>query len=160
MSSTDSIISARNSAPPSATGAKVTPQLPSTTEVTPCQHDELAIGSQASWASRWVWMSTKPGVTTCPSASISRRPGPSTRPTSTILSPSTATSPVHPGAPVPSTTVPPRITRSCAMPSPLPCRSPPTVASGPRSPTSGSAHEPCVVVEDPQDLVTGCRGNP
>jgi hypothetical protein len=56
------------------TGAKVTPQFPITTEVTPCQHDEDAIGSQASCASRWVWMSTKPGVTTLLLASSSRRP--------------------------------------------------------------------------------------
>ena len=46
------------------TGANVTPQLPSTTLVTPCQHDDVGSGSHASWASRWVWMSTKPGVTT------------------------------------------------------------------------------------------------
>ena len=85
------------------TGAKVTPQLPSTTEVTPCQHDDEPIGSHASWASRWVWMSTKPGVTTQPSASMMRRPSPTsaTAPTATTRSPSTATSAAHgrgPGA--------------------------------------------------------------
>ena len=53
-------------------GANVTPQLPSTTLVTPCQHLDVAIGSHASWASRWVWMSTKPGVTIAPAASMSR----------------------------------------------------------------------------------------
>ena len=53
MSSTDSIISASSSRSASLHGANVTPQLPSTTEVTPCQHDDEPIGSQASWASRW-----------------------------------------------------------------------------------------------------------
>ena len=48
---------------PGRTGANVTPQLPSTTDVTPCQHDDVASGSHASCASRCVWMSTKPGVT-------------------------------------------------------------------------------------------------
>ena len=64
---------ARYSSWPGRTGAKVTPQLPRTTVVTPCQHEELAAGSQNSWASRWVWMSTNPGVTSRPLASISRR---------------------------------------------------------------------------------------
>ena len=63
MSSTDSIISASTVAPPFETGANVTPQFPKTTEVTPCQHDELAIGSHASWASKCVCISTNPGVT-------------------------------------------------------------------------------------------------
>ena len=92
MSSTDSIISASSSRSASLHGAKVTPQLPSTTDVTPCQHDDEPIGSQASWASRWVWMSTNPGVTMQPSASIVRRPSPSTSPTATTRSPSMATS--------------------------------------------------------------------
>ena len=63
MSSTDSISSASHDSWPGRTGANVTPQLPSTTDVTPCQHDDVASGSHASCASRWVWMSTKPGVT-------------------------------------------------------------------------------------------------
>ena len=82
---------------PAGTGANVTPQLPSTTDVTPCQHDDVASGSHASCASRWVWMSTKPGVTYAPSASIVRVPRPSTSPTSTMRSPSIATSPVNAG---------------------------------------------------------------
>ena len=71
MSSTDSIISARYSRSSGLQGANVTPQLPITTVVTPCQHDEVPIGSHASWASRWVWMSTNPGVTMRSVASIS-----------------------------------------------------------------------------------------
>ncbi len=55
----------------SCTGAKVTPQLPMTTDVTPCQHDDDPIGSHANCASRCVCTSTKPGVTRRPSASIS-----------------------------------------------------------------------------------------
>jgi len=115
MSSTDSISSARYARSLGRHGANVTPQLPSTTDVTPCQHDDVATGSQESWASRWVWMSTKPGVTTRPSASIVRRPRPPTRPTSTMRSPSIARSPVKVAFPVPSAIVPPLMTRSCGM---------------------------------------------
>src|SRR5262245_66589176 len=83
MSSTDSISSARYSRSSDLHGANVTPQLPSTTDVTPCQHDDDATGSQPTWASRWVWTSTNPGLTTRPSASIVSRPSPSTSPTAT-----------------------------------------------------------------------------
>src|SRR3546814_8769616 len=58
-----------------------------------------------------------PGATTCPAASISIavRVGPMS-PTATIRSPLTATSARTPGMPVPSTTVPPRMTMSkCSM---------------------------------------------
>src|SRR5215213_9672319 len=58
-------------------------------------------------------MSTKPGVTRRPAASISVRPGSVNSPTALITSPSTATSAGRLGAPVPSTTRPLRITRSC-----------------------------------------------
>src|SRR5438270_13794982 len=58
-------------------------------------------------------MSTHPGVTSKPSASSSLRPCSSTEPTAVIAPSSTATSAVRAGAPVPSTTVPPRITTSC-----------------------------------------------
>ena len=39
---------------PGNDGASVKPQLPITTEVTPCQHELLPSGSQNSWASMWV----------------------------------------------------------------------------------------------------------
>src|SRR5437762_10168692 len=107
MSSTDSISSASQRSSPRFTGANVTPQLPSTTDVTPCQQEDVASGSQAICASRWVCTSTKPGVTYAPSASISRLPFASTVPTSTTRSPSIATSARRGGAPVPSTNVPP-----------------------------------------------------
>jgi len=55
-------------------------------------------------------MSTKPGVTSRPSASIVRAVESSTRPTSVITPLLIATSAVRAGAPVPSTTVPPRMT--------------------------------------------------
>ena len=42
-------------------GARVKPQLPMTTVVTPCQHELVPSGSQKTWASMWVWPSTKPG---------------------------------------------------------------------------------------------------
>ena len=58
-------------------GAKPTPQLPTTTEVTPWQLDGAPSGSQVICASRWVWTSTKPGVTSLPRASITSPAGPS-----------------------------------------------------------------------------------
>src|SRR5437763_10761528 len=58
-------------------------------------------------------MSTQPGARISPSASISRRPRSPTSPTSVMRPPSTATSAVRLGPPVPSTTVAPRMTRSC-----------------------------------------------
>src|SRR4029453_17554558 len=60
-------------------------------------------------------MSMKPGVTVRPLASITRSAAP-TRPgaTATTRSPSTATSAARAGAPLPSTTVPPRISRDQA----------------------------------------------
>src|SRR5687767_14016071 len=62
-------------------------------------------------------MSTHPGVTSRPSASISWRPLPVTSPTSPMQAPSTATSPTLASAPVPSTTVPFLMATSC-MPRP------------------------------------------
>src|SRR2546426_1067582 len=56
-----------------AQGASVKPQLPITTEVMPCQQDEVPSGSQKICASMCVWPSTKPGVTTWPSASTTSR---------------------------------------------------------------------------------------
>ena len=84
MSSTLSIIAASVARSSGRHGANVTPQLPITTLVTPCQQLDVPIGSHAIWASRWVWMSTKPGVTRRPSASISRRPVWSTPPSSSV----------------------------------------------------------------------------
>jgi hypothetical protein len=62
-------------------------------------------------------MSTKPGVTMWPAASISRRPASGTSPTAVMVSPSMATSARRAGEPDPSITKPLRMTRSC-MPSP------------------------------------------
>src|SRR5262252_4828531 len=42
-------------------GARVNPQLPMTTLVTPCQHEHVPSGSHATCASMWVWPSMKPG---------------------------------------------------------------------------------------------------
>src|SRR5271165_1799818 len=74
----------------------------------------------------------KPGATTSPSASMVDDAGPSTSPTAAMRPPLTATSTRRRGAPVPSTTVPSRITRSY-MADPLPCRpdrSPPRPGGG------------------------------
>ena len=112
MSSTDSMSRAKYSRSSGRTGAKPTPQLPITADVTPCQQGDATIGSQKTCASRWVWMSMKPGVTRQPSASMVRAALPSTWPTAAIRSPCTATSAGVGSAPVPSTSVPFRITRS------------------------------------------------
>src|SRR5580658_8472900 len=58
-------------------------------------------------------MSTQPGVTSKPSASMVRVAPPSTCPTSVMRPPSTATSACRASAPVPSTSVPPLMIRSC-----------------------------------------------
>src|SRR5688572_10909943 len=59
-------------------------------------------------------MSTHPGVTTRPSASMVRRAAaPRRAPTEVMRPRSTATSAVRDGAPVPSTRVPPEMRRSC-----------------------------------------------
>ena len=57
----------------------------------------------------------KPGVTTAPSASITRFAASVTRPIRAIRPPEIATSAEKPGIPLPSITRPPRITRSNAM---------------------------------------------
>ena len=60
-------------------------------------------------------MSTKPGVTDRPSASISSAPLPVTAPTASILPSLIATSPMKGVPPLPSMIVPPRITMSCML---------------------------------------------
>src|SRR6516225_4822168 len=113
MSSTPSMSWTSQSSAPGRTGAKPTPQLPITTVVTPCQHVGVSSGSHVTWPSKCVWTSTKPGVTSAPSASTFSRANSLTRPTSVTTPSVIATSAVRPGAPVPSTTVPPLINRSC-----------------------------------------------
>src|ERR1019366_5381094 len=118
-------------------------------------------------------MSTHPGVTRRPSASTVRvAERSSSRPTAVTIPPSTATSAVLAGLPVPSTTDPPRMTRSCT-PNPLVATSQSShgwVAlrngRGPRPPhparpallpaLTGQRFEQVPVVLDPaQDLVGG-----
>ena len=74
-------------------GASANPQLPMTTVVTPCQQEQLPMGSQATCASMCVWPSMKPGATIRPSASIVRSATEATRPTSTTRPPAIPTSP-------------------------------------------------------------------
>ena len=113
MSSTPSMRPISQSSLPGATGAKPTPQLPITTVVTPCQLLGESVGSQVIWPSKWVWMSTKPGVTSLPVASMVSRASPGTSPTMLMRPSSMATSARRAGAPVPSITLPPRMRRSC-----------------------------------------------
>ena len=112
MSSTVSIMPASSSLSCGRQGAKVTPQLPSSAVVTPCQLTGVQSGSQPIWASRWVWMSTKPGMTVSPSAAISRLPFSATLPIAAMRPSATATSAVKLVRPVPSTSWPPRMTMS------------------------------------------------
>ena len=95
-----------------AQGARVKPQLPMTTLVIPCQHEQVPRGSQKIWASMCVCPSTKPGVTTRPSASMTSRADSRMRPMATIRPAITPTSPRYRGSPDPSTTQPFLITRS------------------------------------------------
>ena len=71
MPSTSSRVSMTTSRSWAAAGAMPKPQLPITAVVTPCQDDGVRSGSQKTWASRWVWMSMKPGASTRPVRSIS-----------------------------------------------------------------------------------------
>src|SRR5262249_12562850 len=99
----------------SAQGASVKPQLPITTLVIPCQHDDVPIGSQKICASMCVWPSTKPGATTMPSASMTSRAASRMRPMSTMRPWRTATSARWRGWPVPSTSTPFLMSRSCGI---------------------------------------------
>ncbi len=56
----------------SVTGASPSPSWPSTSSVTPCMILHSHVGSARSARSEWVCMSTKPGQTARPSASIVR----------------------------------------------------------------------------------------
>ena len=51
MSSTPSMSSTSSCSPPGCTGANPTPQLPTTTVVTPCQHDGPSCESHVAWPS-------------------------------------------------------------------------------------------------------------
>ena len=92
MSSARSRLRTTSARASSRTGASVNPQLPITAVVTPCQHEFAPCGSQNTWASMWVCPSMKPGVTTWPSASISRAPRSRIRPTRVMRPPTMPTS--------------------------------------------------------------------
>mmetsp|Transcript_16076 Transcript_16076/g.50502 ORF Transcript_16076/g.50502 Transcript_16076/m.50502 type:complete len:251 (-) Transcript_16076:31-783(-) len=116
MSSTAERVLIMKSRPFFLQGAAPTPQLPTTTVVTPEGPEGDSRGSHMHCTSRCVCTSVQPGITCLPVASTSRaalteRPGP----TAKILPPFTATSPTNGFFPVPSTTVPPRNTRSASM---------------------------------------------
>ena len=85
-----------------------------TSVVTPCLTFGSWSGSASIISPLWLWRSMKPGATTMPVASITRPAsgGASPGPTMRSLSPSTATLPAYPAAPVPSTIFPPLISRS------------------------------------------------
>ena len=59
----------RRRAPSRGSGARLTPQLPETTVVTPWLPSASSTGRRAAARSSWVWASMKPGATTWPAAS-------------------------------------------------------------------------------------------
>ena len=85
MSSTVCIIWAINSLSSGLQGAKVTPQLPIRTDVTPWQLTGFNSLSHPICASKWVCMSTNPGLITNPLAFTSSFPWESTFPISEIV---------------------------------------------------------------------------
>ncbi len=112
MSSARSMLTTTRSRRSGREGASVKPQFPMIVVVTPCQQTALPTSSQNTCASMCECESMNPGATMWPSASISSRPRPSISPTAAMRSATIATSPRTPGVPVPSTTSPPRMTRS------------------------------------------------
>src|SRR5262249_37781032 len=115
MSSARSRLPSTSLCSPYRDGARLNPQFPITTVVTPCQAEGDPWGSQKTCASICVCASRKPGVTTLPLASIVRdgeRSASSLGPTATMCPSSTATSASTAGPPDPSTTTPPRISTS------------------------------------------------
>src|SRR6478735_10048365 len=115
MSSARSRLRTTSSCASSRVGASVKPQCPMTTVVTPCQHEFVPSSSQNTWASMCVWASMKPGVTTWPSASMSVAPRSLIRPIRAIRPSTMPTSARNGARPVPSTTVPLRMTVSKLM---------------------------------------------
>ena len=83
-----------------------------TAVVMPCQHELAPSWSQKTCASRWVCPSMNPGVTTWPSASMSVAPCSRIRPMVAMRPPAIPTSARYGAMPVPSTTVPLRMTTS------------------------------------------------
>src|SRR5438046_1284359 len=93
-------------------GATEKPQLPTTSSVTPWRIFDSARGLMGSVKSEWVWMSMKPGATTCPRASTTRWAGRAERGSIATMRPAlTLTSASRPGAPGPSISWPPRTDR-------------------------------------------------
>src|SRR5437870_2624780 len=85
------------------------PQFPTTTVVTPWLIFGSISGCASTIRSSCVWTSMKPGATMQPLASTTAAPTAGrSAPMAAIRSPSISTSAVLRGAPVPSTTVPPR----------------------------------------------------
>jgi len=64
--------------------AKPTPQWPLVSVLTPWWLPGENVSSQPAWSSQWVWMSTEPGVSQAPAASMRSRAGLVMRQTSTM----------------------------------------------------------------------------
>src|SRR5262249_35643677 len=103
----------RRSPPPGTVGAGEKPHMPVTSVVTPCRSLDSAEGTWSREKSEWACMSMKPGVTRCPRASITRPDSPSSSGAmAATRSPRRPTSATWAGAPLPSTTAPPRMSQS------------------------------------------------
>lgn len=105
----------RRRPPPAGAGAGEKPHIPVTSVVTPWRTFDSAEGTWRSEKSEWACMSMKPGVTKQPVASTTPRASPA-KPGSTAAtrSPRSTTSVGRASAPVPSRTLPPRISQSNA----------------------------------------------
>ena len=102
----------RTPASAAPTSSAELPQLPATIDVTPIRTKFSARGVSVM-SSAWVCTSMNPGATTRPEAStVSRAVARSRAPTAPMRPSPTPTSARTAGRPDPSTTVPPRISRS------------------------------------------------
>ena len=106
----------RSRPPPGGAGAGENPHIPVTSVVTPWRIFASADGYARRAKSEWACMSMKPGATTRPVASMARPASPPRSGAIAVMrSPVSPTSARRPGLPVPSSTVPPRISQSNAM---------------------------------------------
>src|SRR6478735_1366344 len=101
-------------APPETSGARLKPQFPITTLVTPCSNLNSSFGLFRRAASSCACTSTKPGASARPCAAISRLPL-GARPMNAMRSPSMWTSATRGALPLPSNSNASRILRSKAM---------------------------------------------
>lgn len=136
---------------------------PSETVVMPCRIVLSARPLTSSGMPAWPCISMKPGDTTRPAASISRAPRSLIRPTDAMRPPAIATSAYRQGLPVPSTTLPLRMTRSngvgvgCTAAGSTCARQMPATSAAPTIQPRVTARLPGTTTASPV-LLPSCRG--